>query len=126
MLIEQIAAASTRGESDRVVLGAWMENGDYIQEALEQDGVFFDTSDEVRGLLTEGGIDPWLVNEAFLMKQLDVSVERIEFVGEDILDIATSPDTRVRNSFRAKEIRWLLENMEEYGYMLNGNVWVRR
>jgi hypothetical protein len=97
-----------------------------LQEALEQDGVFFDTSDEVWDLLTEGGIDPWLVNEAFLMKQLDVGVERIEFVGEDILDIITSPDTSVRNSFRAKEIRCLLENMEEYGYVLDGNAWVRR
>lgn len=47
-------------------------------------------------------------------------------MGEDILDIVTSPDTRVRNSFRAKEIRWLLENMEEFGYVLDGNVWVRR
>lgn len=43
-------------------------------------------------------------------------------IGEDIFAVLREPLSRV--SFRANEIRWLLENAEDYGYMRIGNSWV--
>jgi hypothetical protein len=65
-LIETIAAASTRGSGDRVVLGRFARTGEYIQTALDDGGVFLDTSGEVYQRLQAAGIDPGRVNEAWL------------------------------------------------------------
>jgi hypothetical protein len=120
-LVDQIAAASTRGGGDRIVLGRWIEGKGYIQEALDRGGVYFDTSDEVWKLLNESGIDPWDVNEAFLRRQLERGVDRIEFVGETIAEI----EKYAVGTFRWKEIQFLRVFAEQYGYRLTGNAWVR-
>jgi hypothetical protein len=121
-LVDEIAMASTRGNGSRIVLGAWQEGSGYIGHALENGGIFFDTGDEVWKSLIDSGLDPWRVNEAFLRQQLEAGVERIEFVSGDILDVINDPITS--GTSRADEIRWLLENAEEYGYSLLGNSWV--
>ena len=126
-LIEQVAAATTHGSGDRLVLGAWQEGSGYIGDAVESGGVFFDTGDEtweVLKSLKEIDVEPWRINEAFLRQQLENGVERIDFVGIDILDVINSTDINVRNSYRAKEIRWLLENAKDFGYINVGNSWV--
>jgi hypothetical protein len=122
-LIEEVAAASTRGSGQRVVLGAWRQGGGYIGEAMENGGIFFDTGDEVWEALRKNGVDPWLVNEAFLRRQLETGVKSIEFVGEDVLDVINNPSTK--QTYRAAEIRWLLNNAANYGYSRVGNRWVR-
>lgn len=33
-------------------------------------------------------------------------------------------DIRVSDSYRAKEINWLLQNAESYGYVRIGNSWI--
>jgi hypothetical protein len=80
-LITTIARDSVQGSGNRVILGAWQEPGNesYIQEALDNGGVFFDAEDEVWNLLKESGIDPWKVNEQFLRNQLEAGVDRIDF-----------------------------------------------
>ncbi|MFO3796726.1 MAG: hypothetical protein ACK8QZ_05490 [Anaerolineales bacterium] len=123
-LVDEIAAASTRGDGNRVVLGAWKAGGGYIGDAVENGGVFFDTGDEVWDMLTKSGVDPWLINEAFLRRQLEAGVERIEFIGEDIASVITNLKTA--NTFRAQEVKWLLENAGKYGYTRLGNKWVLR
>ena len=95
-------------------------------DAVAEGGVFFDTGDEVWKLLEQSGVEPWRINEAFMRRQLEAGVERIEFVGEDIFSVINSSDDRIRNSYRAREIRWLLGNADDYGYELIGNVWVKR
>jgi hypothetical protein len=66
-LVRQLARLSTRnGEADVVVLGPWAPDGFYIQQALERNAAFFDTSDEVWQVLKDSGLDPWEVNEAFM------------------------------------------------------------
>jgi hypothetical protein len=126
-LIDQVAAATTHGGGGRVVLGAWLKGDGYIGDAVENGGIFFDTGDDVWKVLKEleeSGIEPWRINEAFLRQQLQDGVERIEFVGDDILDVINSTDISVRNSYRAKEIKWLLEKAKDYGYVNVGNSWV--
>lgn len=125
MLIEQIAAASTRGKSDRVVLGAWMENGGYIQEALEKEGVFFDTSNDLWDLIEKSGVDTWLVNEQFLRTQLNAGIARIDVV--DVLGEGSIFEM-IRNrpqSFLAKELTFMIENAVGNGYSLVGNSWIK-
>jgi hypothetical protein len=128
-LIDQVAAATTRGRGNRVVLGTWQEGSGYIGDAVENGGVFFDTGDDVWKVLKEledSGVEPWRINEAFLRQQLENSVDEIEFVGEDIFSVINNPDQRVRESFRAKEIDWMLRNASDYGYQLIGNKWVKK
>jgi hypothetical protein len=105
------------------VLGAWRQGGGYIGEAMENGGIFFDTGDEVWEALRKSGVNPWLVNEAFLRRQLETGVKSIEFVGEDVLDVINNPSTK--QTYRAAEIRWLLNNAANYGYSRVGNRWVR-
>ena len=91
---------------------------------MDNGGVFFDAEDEVWNLLKESGIDPWKVNEQFLRNQLEAGVDRIDFFGEDILDIINSENPNIRNSYRAKEIRWLIDNAEDFEYARKGNSWI--
>ena len=46
------------------------------------------------------------------------------YLAEDILAVISSGDPRVFGSSWSREIRWLLENAEEYGYRLEGNSWL--
>ena len=73
-LLETIATASTRGSGARVVLGRFGDTGTYIQEALDTNGVFYDTSGEVYDRLRGMGFDPIDVNESFLRQQDDAGV----------------------------------------------------
>jgi hypothetical protein len=122
-LIEEVAAAGTRGSGQRVVLGHGSKEAVIIGEAMENGGIFFDTGDEVWEALRKSGVDPWLVNEAFLRRQLETGVKSIEFVGEDVLDVINNPSTK--QTYRVAEIQWLLNNAANYGYSRVGNRWVR-
>jgi hypothetical protein len=124
-LISEIAKGSTHGSGNRVVLGAYDPNSGYIGDAMENGGIFFDTGNEVWDNLTKSGLDDiFAVNEQFLKNQLEVGVERIDFVGEDIWNVVNNPDPNISNSFRAQEINWLLQNAGKFGYELQGNSWV--
>jgi hypothetical protein len=57
--------------------------------------------------------------------QLEAGPARIDFVGEDINSVIYSPERAVRESYRAKEIRWLMKHAKDYGYVLVGNSWVK-
>ena len=124
-LISEIAEGSTHGSGNRVVLGAYDPNGGYIGDAIENGGIFFDTGDVVWDNLKNSGVDDlFLVNERFLINQLESKVDRIDFVGEDIWSVVNSQDPKVSNSFRAQEINWLLKNAGNYGYELQGSSWI--
>jgi hypothetical protein len=125
-LIYEVAATTTHGSGNRVVLGAWDPNGGYIGDAVENGGLFYDTGNEVWDVLKQSGVDPWRVNEAFLRRQLESGIDKVEFVGDDIYSIINSSDDRIRNSYRAKEIKWLLENANTYGYEIVGNNWIKK
>ena len=102
--------------------------GFYIQQALERDGAFFDMG-EAWDLVQQSGIAPWLVNEAFLVQQLEKGVESILFVGEDvdrIISIYKDVPFEQIDKYRYREVIWLEQNAHRYGYTREGNQWVRR
>ena len=124
-LIETLAAASTRGAGDRVVLGPYGSGGIYIQEALDGGGVFFDATSQVWARMEGIGVEPWLVNEAFLRQQLASGIDRIEIVGEDIPSLLARYIDDPLPPARVREIRWLESNAGSFGYSRVGNTWLR-
>jgi hypothetical protein len=123
-LIEVIARESMRGGGDRLVLGAWEKGGGYIENSLDNSGVFFDTGGEVWGLVEQSGIQPWRINQQVLQLAVKDKIPRIDFVGQDIFDVINNPNPTISGSFRAQEINWLLANAESYGYTRVGNSWI--
>ncbi len=88
-LVRALGRLSARnGEAEVVVLGPWKgydTEGFYIQQALARNGAFFDMG-EAWDLVKQNGIDPWLVNEAF-MEEMERQGKRFVHV----LDL-TDPD----------------------------------
>ena len=125
----QIAGMSTHvnQDSNRVVLGRWAENGGYIQEAKANGGVWYETESSFFSKLTdglgeaEGRAKAWSVNEQFLQSQLERGVGRIDLHGETIRDVLINRP----NSFTAMEIKYLESNAKNFGYIRDGNSWIK-
>jgi len=87
--------------------------------------VFYDIRDEIFEQLDKLGLG-WNASEAFLRRQLEAGVERIDFVSGDIdailRDFAGTADKDV--PYRVRELRWLIANAGDYGYSRVGNRWV--
>ncbi len=129
-----------------VVLGPWKgygTEGFYIQQALERDGAFFDMG-EAWDLVQQSGVDPWLVNEAFMEEMerqgkrfvhvLDLSKPEEEKALEAAVDMSLSLEEVERVvteafegkfPYRYKEMIWLRQ--QGYRPVRKGNVveWVR-
>lgn len=125
----EIAEVSTHVSEnpDRVVLGRWSEKGGYIEEARRNGGVWYETEPSFFSKLTdglseaEGRAKVWSVNEQFLQSQLESAVDRIDLHGETIKEVLINRP----NSLTAMEIKYLENNASKYGYMRDGNSWVR-
>jgi hypothetical protein len=120
-LIQQITDLSAHGAGDRVVLGKWVEGGGYIEEAVENGGKYYESLPGVWDALGKNADLAWETNERFLRNQLEGGVPRIEVVGETIEYI----EKHAIGTARWKEIQYLREVAEDYGYKLIGNAWVK-
>jgi len=97
------------------------EGHGYVQGALENGGVYFNTPP---GLYTDAlkRNRPIMeeINQEFLRRQMRSGVDRIELVGESIDDVLLNrPD-----SFAALELRLLQREAPGLGYHLEGEIWV--
>lgn len=110
-----------------MVLGRWAENGGYIQEAKDNGGVWYETESSFFSKLTNGlgeaeaRAKAWSVNEQFLQSQLERGVGRIDLHGETIRDVLINRP----NSFTAMEIKYLESNAKNFGYIRDGNSWIK-
>jgi len=120
-LVKALAEQSTHGSGTRVVLGQWIEGGGYIAEAQKNGGIYYETASGVYDALGRNDALAWASNEQFLRNQLEAGVSRIDFVGQSIKDVLDNAE----GTFRWKEVNWLLDNAEKYGYKLVGNSWVK-
>jgi uncharacterized protein YukE len=120
-LIEKIATFSSHGSGDRVVIGKWVEGGGYVQEAVENGGVYYMTMDGVYDALGRSNDLAWLTNERFLKDQLERGINRIDIFGETIEHI----ERHAIGTTRWKEINFLKKHAAEYGYELVGNSWIK-
>ena len=120
-LLESISGAFTHGSGDRVVLGEWIEGGGgYVGEAVTHGGIYYETPEALYNALGRSPELAWQANEQFLRSQLAAGVPRIEFVG----DVRRTLEEAGR-TFRAREISFLMDHADEYGYELVGNVWIK-
>ncbi|MGR2741099.1 hypothetical protein ACUY1T_21835 [Billgrantia sp. Q4P2] len=125
----QIAEMSTHinQDSNRVVLGRWVENGGYIGEAKANGGVWYETDSSFFSKLTNGLSEAesrakaWSVNEQFLQSQLERGVSRIDLHGETIREVLTNRPS----SFTAMEIKYLETNAGQFGYVRDGGSWIK-
>ena len=112
-----------------MVPGPWnggSVQGFYIQQALVRNGAFFDMG-EAWDLVQQNGIDPWLVNKAFMEEMaqqgkrfvhvLDLSAKRERLAVEAAIDLSFSLEESERGvieafkgekiPYRYKEMLWL-------------------
>jgi uncharacterized protein YukE len=118
---------------DRVVLGKFdgYEDG-YIGEAREHGGIYFDTGQDIWTRMGEGfsradsNALGWEVNESFLRTQMENGVPRIDYVVDPSAYSSVEEVLAMRpDSFSAKEITFLKDYGELYGYQQVGHSWVR-
>ncbi|HEY4667309.1 MAG TPA: hypothetical protein VIH26_08395 [Anaerolineales bacterium] len=65
-LIQQMTDLSVHGSGDRVVLGRWVGGGGYVEEAVDNGGIYFETLPGVWDGLGKNADLAWLANERFL------------------------------------------------------------
>lgn len=124
---------SRRADANRVVLGKYEgQEAGYIGAARRDGGIYLDTGPHVWGTLGRGLSDEranelcWQVDESCLRNQMERGPARIDYVldrgqfssVEEIL--ALDP-----HSFSAKEITFLKQNAQSYGYRQLGSSWLR-
>jgi hypothetical protein len=127
-LAEFVALQSThiKPPAGRVVLGKWEATGGYIGEAKAGGGIWYETADGVYA--AAGKEATWATNEAFLRQQMSGGVPRLEFHGMDVtqtlLDHAHTPASAL--PARVKEIQFIEAHAAEFGYVRQGNTYVRQ
>src|SRR5262249_54205358 len=109
----------------RVVLGKWEQVGGYIGEAQANGGVWYETANGV--YQAAGKAATWETNQAFLQQMMEHGVPKLEFHGLDIEQELLNFDGQAFDAVpaRVKEIRFLTENADKFGYVQQGNSFVR-
>jgi len=116
--------SSEKGKNNkRLVLG---EQDVAIQEALDHGGVFIDLNPELLRMLRAGNIDPYLIYEKAMLKQIEEKIPRIDFVKADVDQLfvqwKSKPDPQM--PIHVRLIIWLKKNASAHGYEQNGNSWI--
>jgi hypothetical protein len=107
----------------RLVLG---ERDVAIQDALDNGGIFIDVNPEILRVLQAGNIDPYLVYEQGMLKQIEEKIPRIDFVqaNVDALFEAWKSKPEAQVPVHVRLIIWLKNNAGAHGYEQSGNSWV--
>ena len=107
----------------RFVLG---EKDAAIQDALDNGGGFIDINPEIVKTLKEKNIDPFLIYEQAVLKQMEEKVYRFDFVQMDVE--ATFKEWNGRPSDKApipaRLVLWMKQNAASHGYEQKGNSWI--
>ena len=107
----------------RLVLG---EQDVAIQEALDHGGIFIDLNPELLRMLQAGNIDPYLIYEKAMLRQIEERIPRIDFVEADVDQLfsqwKSKPDLQI--PIHVRLIMWLKKNASTHGYEQNGNSWI--
>ena len=113
----------TEKNNTRLILG---EQEDVLREAAANGGVHIVLNPQVLQTLQQGGIDPYLIHEQGVKKQIDEKIPRIDFVKADV--DALFNEWKGKSLDQAPEyvrlIFWLKDNAAAHGYEQNGNSWL--
>jgi len=109
--------------SNRLILG---EQGDVLREAAANGGVHIVLNPGVLQALQQGGIDPYVIHEQGVKKQMDEKIPRIDFIQADV--DALFNEWKGKSLDKAPEyvrlIFWLKDNASTHGYEQHGNSWL--
>jgi hypothetical protein len=109
----------------RLVLG---EPDAVREEALATGAIYIELNPEIAKRLKSGGIDPYIIYEEGVRKQIDERIARIDFVKVDV--DALYEEWRSKSYTNApihvRLIIWLKNNASTHGYEQSGNSWVLR
>lgn len=121
-LIRTIAETSISGSGERLVLG---ERDIAAQEALDNGGKFILVHPEVANQLKRGDFDPYLIYVTALIMEMENRIAQVDFVNVNVDEIAQewSGKSEEKAPVYIRQILWLKENAEKFGYQQHGNSW---
>ena len=108
---------------NRLVLG---ERQAVLQEAREPGGIHIDPNPGVLQALQSGGIDPYLIYEQAMRKQIEDKIPRIDFVQSDVNALLDEWKSKPGDQapIHVRLILWLKKNAAAHGYSQSGNSWI--
>jgi hypothetical protein len=115
----------TAEKSDRLVLG---DIEVAAREATKNGGVFIQIPPAALEMLKRSNLDPYMIYEQGLIKQIDARIPRIDFVEANV-DVlfdewkSKQPETQI--PIHVRLIIWLKKNASAHGYTQKGNSWIR-
>ena len=121
-LIGTVAESSIDGSGERLVLG---EKFTAMKETMKNGGKYILAHPEVENKLQQAGIDPYLVYSTALIKQVEAKISRIDFVDVDVEGLFQEWRNKPQDQapVYVRQMMWLKENAEKYGYQQSGNSW---
>ena len=107
----------------RLVLG---EQQAAMQEAVTTGATYIELHPEALKVLQQKNIDPYLIYEQALLKQIQARVGRIDFVKADVDKLYEEWRTKsqAQAPIHVRLIIWLKNNAATQGYEQEGNSWV--
>lgn len=125
--IDAAVEASTQGSGDRFVIGPYNAPPgtlNYIDEATQRGGRYFDAGTRLWGELAQKGLTQQ-VNRQVIYDQMKAGISRIDISsGYTIQQVL---DTFPSSKWLVQEIRWIQEFAAEFGYIENaaGTGWIK-
>ena len=108
---------------NRLVLG---EPDAVRQEVLATGAAYIELNPEVLRMLQQKNIDPYLIYEEGVRKQMEAKIDRIDFVKADVDKLFDEWRSKphAQAPIHVRLIIWLKQNASTYGYEQHGNSWV--
>jgi hypothetical protein len=117
------ATEKKQKNNNRLVSG---ERDVAIQDALDNGGIFIDLNPEILRVLQAGNVDPYLIYEQGMLKQIEEKIPRIDFVQVNVDGLfeawKSKPEAQI--PIHVRLIIWLKNNAHAHGYEQSGNSWV--
>jgi hypothetical protein len=108
--------------NNRLILG---EREAVLQEARTRGGIYIDLHPQALDMLQAGNIDPYLIYEQALLRQIEAKISRIDFIQANVDELfeewKSKPEDQVPVYVRL--IFWLKDNAGSFGYDQTGNSW---
>jgi hypothetical protein len=107
----------------RLVLG---EPDAVREEALATGAIYIELNPGVLKILQQGNIDPYMIHEEGVRKQLTERIARVDYVKTDVEQLFAEWKSKpqAQAPIHVRLIFWLKENASTYGYQQQGNSWV--
>ena len=118
------SGGSTKSEkSNRLVLG---EQEAVIKETRENGGTFIEINPGVLALLKQGNLDPYLIHEKALLRQIEAKIPRIDFVNSEVDQLYDEWKQKSLDlaPIHVRLLIWLKNNSAAHKYVQDGNSWV--